>query len=225
MLTVKYNHSVMLEDIKLLIDGGVIHFPLSVENGYIEEDGFSLGYPVDSGEYAIVTFERAVGALAEDTVALHEEYQARKNSKECSFDLSDFVKFRSIDNWWGDLPPLSAAEQEQGYWGWSPEHQAAWDKAHLFDDLDQNPLFTLDGQSFWDTEYGMFMQRPAMFDDLSSGKIMPAKLIDGVEIDDLLAVVQAKLDLIDTQKQLAKQIKENLDMLSTVFGYKAQAQA
>lgn len=222
MLTVKYDHSVMLEEIKPLIDGGNIYFPLSVENGYIEEDGFSLGYPVDSGEYAVVTFERAVGVLAEDTAAMLEEHRTRKNSKECSFDLTDFVEFRSIDNWWGDLPPLTEAEQEQGYWVWSPEHQAAWDKAHLFDDLDQYPLFTLDGQSFWDTEHGMFMQRPAMFDDLSFGKIMPAKLSDGVEIDDLLAVVQAKLDLIDRQKQLAKQIKENLNMLSTVFGYKAQ---
>lgn len=84
-------------------------------------------------------------------------------------------------------------------------------------------MFTLNGQSLWDTEDGMFMQSPAVFDDFNSGKIMPAKLIDGVEIDDLLAIVQAKLDLLDRQKQLAKQIKENLDMLSTVFGYKAQS--
>lgn len=223
MFTIKYDHHVMLEEIKPLIDGGNIYFPLSVENGYIEEDGFSLGYPVDSGNYAIVTFERAVGVLAEDTLSMLEEHRIRKRSKECSFDIGDFVEFRTIDNWRGDLPPLSEKEQEQGYWGWSPEHQEAWDKAHLLDKMDKEPVFTLNDQSFWDTEQGMFMQRPAMFDDLSFGKIMPAKLIDGVEIDDLLAIVQTKLDLLDRQKQLAKQIKENLDMLSTVFGYKAQS--
>lgn len=220
--TIQYDHHVMIDDIKPIIDDQAIYFPLSVENGYVKEDGFSLGHPVDCGNYAIVTFERAVGVLADDTVALYHEFRTRKKSKETRFDLDEYVNFRVVDGWDAGLPPLAEHEHEGNYWTWSLERQTAWDKAHYVDNMDAKPLFTLDGQSLWHTEDGYFMQTRPIFDSINSGKIMTAELIEGLEIDDILAIAQAKIDLITRQNKVARELKTNIDSLSTVFGYKAE---
>lgn len=220
--TMQYDHHVMIEDIKPIIDDQAIYFPLSVKNGYVKEDGFSLGHPVDCGNYATVTFERAVGVLADDTVALYHEFRTRKNSKETRFDLSEYVKFRVVDGWDAGLPPLAEHEHDDNYWTWSSERRNAWDKAHYVGKIDAEPLFTLDGQSLWHTKDGFFKQTRPIFDNIDSGKITTAELIDGLEIDDILAIAQAKIDLIARQNKVAQELKANINSLSTVFGYKAK---
>ncbi len=61
---------VCLSELKPRIESNMILFPVSASSEYVKEDGFSFGYPVDCGWATTVKYECAVGALAEDTIAL-----------------------------------------------------------------------------------------------------------------------------------------------------------
>lgn len=70
-----------LEDLKPRIENGGIFFPVSAEHVNLDKyngDARSFGYNFDDGSCTVAIYEQAVGALADDTVALFDDCAAMK---------------------------------------------------------------------------------------------------------------------------------------------------
>jgi hypothetical protein len=61
---------IQLQDLKPRVEDSKILFPLSVSSEFIQEDGFSFGYPVDSGWTTTIEYDFTVGILTEDAISL-----------------------------------------------------------------------------------------------------------------------------------------------------------
>lgn len=59
-----------LQDLKPIVEGSRILFPISASSEYVQEDGLSFGYPVDYGWVTAIEYDFTTGVLTEDTISL-----------------------------------------------------------------------------------------------------------------------------------------------------------
>ncbi|WP_427551908.1 hypothetical protein ACQE3D_25330 (plasmid) [Methylomonas sp. MS20] len=195
---------------KPLIDGG-IWLPVAVENGYVEEDGLSFSLPVDDGPYSFVTYERAVGVLADDTYSMLCD--AGRRPKMIS--LSNYVSFRTIENWNDGLPPLTEDEVETGFWGWPQEWRDRYEQIHERHGVeDRNkPIFTFNGSELYSDESGFYARLIGWHYD----RVVPVDFDEGMDFEILQDVFETKRIEIAAYNQRSQLIKENLKVLAAIF--------
>lgn len=221
-ITQGFSRHVLIEEIDPLVRCGAIYFPLSVQNEYIEEDGLSQGCFIDSGPYATVTFEKAVGDLADDTVDLYLRLAEENRNKVHDIHLDQFVVFKTVSGWDDDLPPMTEDELQSGYWGWSMQRREAYDKAHHRFDISGDLLIDYNGERIYQSGDQLFFQARENKDDFKSGCLMPIDLDVGVSIDGLIKIIESKQKANLQYLEDIKTLKQNFAMLATVFGYKAR---
>lgn len=210
-----YDHHVDINDLKPLVNKKGIYFPLSVENGYIEEDGLSFGYPVDHGNYSIVTYEKAVGALAEDTQSMFSD---KDSEKVLRFHLLDFVDFRTVKNWDANLPPI---DPELVWDLWPVERRNAYSAAHDLSEeefTDNEKLLDYQGQQLYKKNGEYFA---ACGQHWNYGHITPVELESGVNEEMILGIMESKKCLREAHNNRIKLLNENIKLLSTMFGHTA----
>lgn len=194
---------------KPLIDGG-IWFPVSVENGYIEEDGFSFSLPVDDGAYSLITYEKAVGVLAEDTYALIQN----QCTKPKSFWLSNYLYFREIPNWANDLPALTDDEEECGFYVWPQVWRDRYESVHYQCESKHGvPILTFKGSALYQTDASFYAKLSGLFCD----RVVPVQFDTDMNLALLVSIVDAKRTEIASYNKLAAMVKENLSLLAEVF--------
>lgn len=195
---------------KPLIDGG-IWFPVAVENGYVAEDGLSFSLPVDEGHYSFVTYERAVGVLADDTYSMLLD--AKKQPKPIS--LSNYVSFRTIENWSDGLPPLTDDEVETGFWGWPIEWRERYEQIHERHGVEDHnkPIFTFNGSELYHDETGFYARLIGWHYD----RVVPVEFNDGMDFDLLQDIFEAKRVEMAAYNQRSQMIKANLKSLAEIF--------
>lgn len=213
-----YEHHVDIADVKPLINKNGIYFPLKVENGFVEEDGLSFGYPVDCGYYGIVEYEKAVGVLAEDTHAMFLRIHEMKRSSGKPLNLLGLVHFRHIEDWDKDLPPTDC----DNYHLWDFERRQAYDNAHKVSqaEIDRcEKIIEIDGDQVFKNPQGEYF---AYFKHWFNGKYIPAKLDDDIDEPTLLGMVEAKKSIQGQIRALNEQGNKNLKTLATIFGHTAK---
>ncbi|HCU1834412.1 TPA: hypothetical protein OUI11_003387 [Acinetobacter baumannii] len=215
-LVLNYDYHVDIHELKPIIKKTGIYFPLSVENEYIEEDGFSFGCPVDSGKYSTVTYEKAVGVLADDTLSLANE----KNSKKMlRFSLLDFVEFREVKDWHHGLPEI---EPDLVYDLWPINRQAAYRKAHELSEYEftkEELILNYQGQQLYKKNGQYFA---ACGEHWNYGHITPVSLQSEVTEKMIVDIMQSKKRLNEAENARISKLNENIKLLATIFGHTAQ---
>lgn len=210
-----FDHHVDINDLKPIVNAKGIYFPLTVENGYIEEDGLSFGYPVDCGNYSIVTYEKAVGVLAEDTQSMAFD---KNSEKVLRFHLLDFVDFRTVKGWDADLP---AIDPELVWDLWPAERRNAYSAAHDLSELeftDSEKILDYQGQQLYKKNGEYFA---ACGKHWNYGHITPVEFEDGVSEEMVLGIMESKKRLNEAENNRIKQLNKNIQLLSTIFGHTA----
>lgn len=243
-----YDHIIAdISEIKPTIKDGAIYFPLKLETGHVEEDGLSLGLPVDCGPYSIVTFERAVGVLAEDTAAMFLTYQEREKSSAKPLHIDNYAEFKNwkttpaYQKWLADFPETEICkecfdfcermeEEYKGcdnYWHWSPEKRKSLDDLQKVDFTqvkDENILVDLSSkqwgrQLIYKTEKGDYIAYHSGHRYAELPEYYYCDLL--VTEQELLDIVDAKKQIREQNQELLKKANENMKVLSTIFGYTA----
>lgn len=214
-----FDQHVNIDDIKPLIDAQGLFFPLKVENGTVEEDGLSFGLPVDSGRYAIVTYEKAVGVMAEDTVAL---MQQKMDQKVMRFDLRDFLEPKQLKNWAANLAEPLADPHD--YHSWTASQQNTYDTLHSCSPskLKDHLILSFQGQQLFKKD-GEYFARVGEHWHMGDTKLVA--LVDDLTEEMLLDIVQVKKQIYEQENVRINQVSHNLKQLSKVFGYKADMAA
>lgn len=221
-----FTHRVSIQDVKPIINKSGIYFPLNVKNGYVEEDGLSFGCPVDSGFYAIVKYEAAVGALAEDTHALFMRIYEMEKTSAKPLDLTSYVQFRVIKKWDKKHPANMNCQDCGGkcdnYHHWNFERQKAYDEAHYVSEkqiAECEKIIDLGNEQVFKNAKGEYFAR---FKHWFYGNYIPAKLTEDMTEDELLNIVQVKLQIQSQVAEMKRKGKENLKMLAKIFGHTAK---
>lgn len=221
-ITQSFNCHILIGEINPLVCCEAIYFPLSVQNGYVEENGLLLGYLVDSGPCATVTFEKAVGTLADDTVELYLHLVDENRKRVYDLHLEQFVIFKNVSGWDDGLPLMTEDELQSGYYGWSMQRCGSYDKTHHRFDISGDLLIDYNGERIYQFDDQLFFQARENKDDFKSGCLMPIDLDVGVSIDGLIKIIESKQKANLQYLEDIKTLKQNFAMLATVFGYKAR---
>ena len=240
----KYTYDYIIDDIseiKPVINKGGLFFPLKIETGILppDADGLSFGYPVDEGAYSIVTFEPAVGVLAEDTIAMFKTYNDIKKSSAKPLHLMDYVDYPDWENtdeykqWLKDYPNQmcdTCGGLCENYHHWHHERQIAHDNIYKissedFEQVNDEHIFA----NFSSKNYGV-----QVLYKLDNGKyiayIQANRYADMNEYfycvlndseEEILSIIKAKQEIIKQNNELHQKIGENIKLLSEIFGYKA----
>jgi hypothetical protein len=204
---------ISVEQLKPKVVKNALYFPLSVTFDSVEEDGLSFGHPIDSGKYWTANYERAVGVLAEDTIAMIESL--KRSKPKARFNLLDFVEFRNVEGW-SDGFDLN---DEDSYHSWPHEVRQAYDKAHSLDNLESATLLIEYQDAALYLVDGMLWGN--LGEHWNHNKITPLSFVDDCDIETLKSLINIRKETVLAYNQKMKEVNENITSLSTIFGYKA----
>lgn len=223
-----------ISEIKPTVRNNRLYFPLSLETGYVEEDGLCFGYPVDEGPYSTVTFEMAVGALADDTVSMLQTHKEREESSAKPIYLDDFVEYKNWDNTpayqaWLKAYPAKFCETCEGecenYHHWSHEKQIAHNEIYRVrrEVLDTStPVAVIKNknqapQTLYKTANGDYIAHipSRRYADMDEYFYCDLPLGESETVN----LIKSKAEIVKMNNELAQKIKDNLQLLSGIFGY------
>lgn len=229
-----------IADIKPIVEQTGIWFPLKLETGFVPDeldgDGLSMGYPVPEGSYSVVTLEKAVGALADDTTAMFRVYQDQKKSSAKSLHLDDYVTYKNWDNdpayqaWQREFPAPHCDICEgacDNYHHWSHEKQKAHDKIinvpyELIEACDVIAVLPKPkGKSdrLLKTPQGDYIAHIPSYElaDFPSYFYCDLQMSE----QDILDIIATKQEIQKEHQLFGDRIAKNIQTLATIFGYKA----
>lgn len=223
-----------ISEIKPLLRNNRLYFPLSLKTGYVEEDGLSLSYPVDEGYYSTVTFEMAVGALADGTVSMLQTHKEREKSSAKPIYLDDFIEYKNLDNspayqaWLRAYPPKFCETYEsecENYYHWSHEKQIAYNEIYRVrrEVLDTStPVAVIKNknqapQTLYKTANGDYIANipSRKYADMDEYFYCELPLGESETVN----LIESKAEIVKMNNELAQKIKDNLQLLGGIFGY------
>lgn len=101
-----------LYEVKPKVESNRILFPASTNVEYVEEDGRSFGYPVDYGWVTNIEYDFTVGALTEDTIALHSSTKAPQAPSQGIYPIESYDFSEDERNAWLEGLDRSWIEEE-----------------------------------------------------------------------------------------------------------------
>lgn len=202
-----------------------IYLPLNVvRKDAGEKDGRANGHPYDSGAYWSIEYELAVGALADDTLAMY--LRSQEQIKQLGFDLRELTKFREIPDW---NKGLSRIPQGLHWDSWPDEHRQRYQEVHYLTKeqkkaakvllentlaLYPNPnqtLYEYEGQLY--ASYGAFV---------SGGAAMSVKLAPGCTLKSIQGFYQSQQKIDQSAAETLVEVGHNLVILKKKFGFRGE---